>query len=143
MLLPTQLETQDSTLFSADTGRVASYAASSYIWLGQPKQAVPYAKEAIVFYSKANPEERSPTREAIARLDLAMSYVELGAPDDAAQEVDTALTSERLTGSVVSRLGDLSTTMNRKYPLLDVTRAVHQHSLVMTSNLSQPALLGS
>ncbi|MGH4006784.1 MAG: tetratricopeptide repeat protein [Pseudonocardiaceae bacterium] len=136
-----QLETQNSTLFSADTGRVASYAASSYIWLGQPKQAVPYAKEAIVFYRNASPEERSPTREAIARLDLALAYVELGAPDDAAQEVDTALASERLTGSVVSRLGDLSTTMNRKYPLLGVTRAVHQHSLVMAANLSRPALL--
>jgi hypothetical protein len=42
-----QLTTQDPTLFSADTGRLASYAASSYIWLGQPNQAVRYAKEAI------------------------------------------------------------------------------------------------
>ncbi len=135
-----QLETQDSTLFSVDTGRVASYAASSYIWLGQPKQAVPYAKEAIVFYGNASPEERSPTREAIARLDLALAYVELGAPDDAAQEVDTALASERLTGSVVSRLGDLETTMNRKYPQLDLTRTVHQRNLLLTANLSRPAL---
>jgi tetratricopeptide (TPR) repeat protein len=135
-----QLKTQDSTLFSADTGRVTSYAASSYIWLGQPKQAVPYAKEAIAFYGNASPEERSPTREAIARLDLALAYVELGAPDDAAQEIDTALASERLTGSVASRLGDLAATMNRKYPQLDVTRVVHKHNLVLAANLSQPAL---
>ncbi len=135
-----QLTTQDSTLFSADNGRVTSYAASSYIWLGQPKQAVPYAKEAIVFYGNASPEERSPTREAIARLDLALAYVELGVPDDAAQEVHTALASERLTGSVMSRLGDLATTINRKYPQLDVTRAVNQHNRVLTTALNRPAL---
>lgn len=135
-----QLTTQDSSLFSADTGRVASYAASSYIWLGQPSQAVPYAKEAIVFYGNASPEERSPTREAIVRLDLALAYVELGALDDGAQEVDTALASERLIGSVVSRLGDLEATMNRKYPTLDVTRAVHNHRLALAASLSRPAL---
>lgn len=135
-----QLGTRDSTLFSVDTGRVASYAASSYIWLGQPKKAVPYAKEAIVFYGNVSPEERSPTREAIARLDLALAYVELGTPDDAAHEVHTALKSERLTGSVVSRLGDLAHTMNRKYPQLDVTRAVHKQNLVLAANLSRPGL---
>lgn len=56
------------------------------------------------------------------------------------QEVDVALASERLTGSVVSRLGDLAITMNRKYPQLDVTRTVHQHSLVLAPNLSRSAL---
>ncbi|MGH3922551.1 MAG: tetratricopeptide repeat protein [Pseudonocardiaceae bacterium] len=135
-----EVETQDSTLFSVDTGRVASYAASSYIWLGQPQQAAPYAKEAIAFYSNVSPEERSPTREAIARLDLALAYVALGAPEDAAREIDMALASERLTGSVVSRLGDLATMMNRKYPQLDVTRAVHDHSLILATTLSRPAL---
>lgn len=30
--------------------------------------------------------------------------------------------------------------MNRKYPQFDVTRAVHQHSLVLAANLSRPAL---
>ncbi|MGH3904370.1 MAG: hypothetical protein ACRDTE_09295, partial [Pseudonocardiaceae bacterium] len=135
-----QLDTHGSDLFSADTGRTASYAASSYIWLGQPKQAVPYAKEAIVFYRNASPEDRSPTREAIARLDLALAYVELGTPDEAAHEVHTALNSERVTGSVLSRLGDLAHTMNQKYPELDVTRAVHRHSLVLATNLSRPGL---
>ncbi|MGH3475950.1 MAG: hypothetical protein ACRDRY_09525 [Pseudonocardiaceae bacterium] len=101
---------------------------------------MPHAKEAIVFYRNASPEERSPTREAIARLDLASAYIELGSPDDAAQEIDTALVSERLTGSVVSRLGDLAVTMNRKYPELDVTRAVQNHRLALAVNLSRPAL---
>ena len=134
------LDGHGSGLFSADAGRVASYAASSYIWLGQPKRAVPYAKEAIVFYGEVSPEERSPTREAISRLDLALAFVELGAPDDAASVVDKALGSERLTGSVASRLGDLADLMTRKYPTLDVTRTVHEHSLALAASLSRPAL---
>ena len=119
---------------------MACYTASSYVWLGRPAEAALHAKKAIAFYGEAGPEARCPTREAIARLDLAMAHIELGTPDDAAQEIHTALNSERLTGSVVSRLGRLATTMNRKYPQLDITRAVHNHSLVLANNLSRPAL---
>jgi tetratricopeptide (TPR) repeat protein len=135
-----RLDEPSTGLFAVDAGRVACYTASSYIWLGRPAEAVPHAKEAIAFYRDVSPEARCPTREAIAHLDLAMAQVELGAPDDATQEIHTALNSERLTGSVVSRLGHLSTTMNRKYPQLDVTRVVHHHSLALAGNLNRPAL---
>jgi hypothetical protein len=135
-----RLDAQGSELFSADAGRLASYAASSFIWLSQPKQAVPYAKEAIAFYGNASPAERSPTREAIARLDLALAYVDLDAPDHAADELDTALASDRLTGAVLSRLGDLATAMNRRYPALDVTRAVHEQSRILAASFTRPGL---
>ncbi|MBV9141117.1 MAG: hypothetical protein JO115_09385 [Pseudonocardiales bacterium] len=135
-----QLTTQDDPLVATNAGRVAAYAASSYLWLGQPSQALPYAKEALAFYGNAGPEKRSPTREASARLDLALAYVELGAPEDAAQEVDTALASKRLTNSVLSHLTDLATAMNRKYPALDITRTVHNHRLTLAASLNHPAL---
>ena len=135
-----QLDARGSDLFSVDAGRLASYAASSYIWLGQPQQAVPYAKDAIVFYGEVNPEERSPTREAISRLDLALALVHLDSPDDAASEAHGALASERLTGAVVSRLSDLADTMKRKYPTLDVTSAVHEQRLVLVTSFSPPGL---
>lgn len=135
-----ELDAQGSDLFSADTGRLASYAASSFIWLGQPKQAVPYAKEAIAFYGQTSPAERSPTREAISRLDLALAYVELDAPDYAAHEVEAALASDRLTGSVASRLGDLADTMNRRYPTLDVTRTVHEQNHILAASFARPGL---
>jgi tetratricopeptide (TPR) repeat protein len=138
-----RLDAPSSGLFAVDPGRVACYTASSYIWLGRPAEAVPHAKEAIAFYGEVGPEGRCPTREAIARLDLAMAHVELGTPDDAAQEIHTALNSERLTGSVVSRLGRLADMMNRKYPQLDVTRVVHDHSLALAGNFSRPALPSS
>lgn len=135
-----RLTAPGSGLFAVDAGRVACYTASSYVLLKRPTEAVPHAKEAIAFYREVGPEGRCPTREAIARLDLALAHIELGAPDDAAQEIHTALNSERLTGSVVSRLGRLADTMNRKYPQLDITRAVHNHRLALAGNFSQPAL---
>lgn len=111
-----QLDHQGAGLFSVDSGRLASYAASSYIWLGQPDRAVPYAEDAIDFYSSARPAERSPTREAISRLDLALAYAALGKPDGVAAQTERALSSERITGSVMSRLGELTTHMQRAYP---------------------------
>ncbi|MGH3870789.1 MAG: hypothetical protein ACRDSR_04615 [Pseudonocardiaceae bacterium] len=134
-----RLAAPGSGLFAVDAGRVACYSASSYVLLRRPTEAVPHAREAIAFYREVGPERRCPTREAIARLDLASAHIELGAPDDAAQEIHTALNSERLTGSVVSRLGRLADSMNRKYPQLDITRAVHNHHLALTANFSQPA----
>lgn len=119
-----RLDHQSSGLFSADSGRLASYAASSYIWLGHPGRAVPYAQEAITFYRDAGLSERSPTREAISRLDLALAHAELGQLDDAAEQIEHALRSERITGSVLSRLGDLVVCMQRRYPQLGTTEGL-------------------
>jgi tetratricopeptide (TPR) repeat protein len=129
-----QLDHQSSGLFSADCGRLASYATSSYIWLGQPSRAIPYAKEAITFYQDIILPERVPTREAIARLDLALAHAELGQPDDAAEHIEQALSSERITGSVLSRLGDLMMYMQHQYPQLGTTKELaDRHSKMVAS----------
>jgi tetratricopeptide (TPR) repeat protein len=131
-----QLDCQSSELFSTDSGRLASYAASSYIWLGQPGRAVPYAIEAITFYRDVGVSKRSPTREAISRLDLALAHVELGQPDDAAEQIEHALSSERITGSVLSRLGDLTVRMQHKYPQLETTRKLAERQRGMATRLN-------
>lgn len=131
-----QLDRQSSGLFSADSGRLASYAASSYIWLGQPDRAVPYAKEAITFYRGVDLSERSPTREAISRLDLALAHAELGQPDDAAEQIEHALSSERITGSVLSRLGDLMVRMQHRYPQLGTTKELADRHRAMAAILN-------
>ncbi|MGH3622194.1 MAG: helix-turn-helix domain-containing protein [Sciscionella sp.] len=135
-----QLDHQGAGLFSVDSGRLASYAASSYIWLGQPDRAVPYAEDAIDFYSSACPAERSPTREAISRLDLALAYAGLRQTDGVAAQTERALSSERITGSVVSRLGDLTTHMQRTYPQLSTTKDLTERHRELTIALSRPAL---
>jgi transcriptional regulator with XRE-family HTH domain/tetratricopeptide (TPR) repeat protein len=133
-----QLERQSSRLFSADWGRLASYAASSYIWLDRPDRAVSYAHEAISFYSSVSPAERSPTREAIARLDLALAHTELGQPDGAIEQIEHALSSERITRSVLSRLGDLAGRLQQQYPQLGMTKDVVERYCGMTTKLNRP-----
>jgi tetratricopeptide (TPR) repeat protein/transcriptional regulator with XRE-family HTH domain len=131
-----QLDHQNSGLFAVDFGRLAGYAASSYIWLGQPDRAVPYAKEAIAFYRDIGLSGRSPTREAIARLDLARAHAELGQPDDAVEQIEQALSSERITGPVLRRLGDLTVCMQHKYPQLGTTKELSDRHSEMAANLS-------
>jgi transcriptional regulator with XRE-family HTH domain len=102
-------------LFCADAGRVASYAATSSIWLDHPDQAANYARQAIDFYQHAEPAQRSPTREAIAWLDLGIAHAERGSADAAVDVAESALTTPRLTGSVLARAGDLDAVLDRRF----------------------------
>jgi hypothetical protein len=136
-----QLDCHGSGLFSADSGRLASYAASSYIWLGQPGRTVPYAIEAIAFYGDVGLSERSPTREAISRLDLALAHAQLGYLDDAAEQIERALSVERITGSVLSRLGDLMVCMQHNYPHLETTKELVDRHRGMTAKLNRLEVL--
>ena len=131
---------QGSGLFSFNSGRLASYAASSYIWLDQPDRATPYAQETIFFCRDVGLSEREPTREAIARLDLALAHAERGQPDEATEQIVQALSSERITGSVRSRLGDLTVCMQRKYPQLGTTKELVDRYSGMAASLSRPEL---
>ncbi len=135
-----QLDHQGSGLFSVDAGRLAGYAASSYMSLGQPHRAMPYAQEALAFYRGVDLSDRSPTREAIARLDLALAHVALGQPDDAAEQIAQALSSERITAAVVKGLGGLKVCMQRKYPQLGMTKELVDRHGEMVARLSHPEL---
>ena len=106
----------------------------------QPGKAVPYAQEALAFYRDAAPSERSPTREAISRLDLALAHAELGHPDDAAEQIERALSSERITGSILSRLGDLMVRMRHKYPQLGTTKTLADQYKTMAARLERREL---
>ncbi|HET9254855.1 MAG TPA: hypothetical protein VFO16_06590 [Pseudonocardiaceae bacterium] len=116
-----QLGHTSTGLFPANSGMLTLYTADSYIWLGRPDRAMPYAEETISFCQDLSLSEREPTREALARLDLALAHTELGQPDDAAEQIEHALSSERITGSVLSRLGDLVVCMQHRYPELGMT----------------------
>ncbi len=127
-----QLPSPGSGLFSADAGRIASYAATSSIWLRRPDDAVRYASDALDFYAAADPAERSPTREAIARLDLGLALIAMKTPDGAAEEALTALNSERITEAVLTRAGEVDAALQRRYPRLSATREVHERYLNLT-----------
>lgn len=105
-----------SGLFSADAGRIASYAATSSIWLRRPELAVSYAREALSFYDQVNPQQRSPTRQAISRLDLGLALVHLKGPDEATEEATRALDTERVTRTVLARAADVDAALRHQYP---------------------------
>jgi hypothetical protein len=127
-----QLPNQGSGLFSADAGRIASYAATASIWLRRPEDAVRYASDALDFYAGVDSANRSPTRAAISRLDLGLALIATNAPDGAAEEALTALNSERITEAVLTRAGEVDAALQRSYPRLTATREVHERYLSLT-----------
>ncbi len=75
--------------FATDTGVLASYAmtaypASCYVWLGDYRQAQADGRVALAAHQAAPDGSRSPTPEAIARIDLAIAVTALGEPDEGA-----------------------------------------------------------
>ncbi|MFD5506832.1 XRE family transcriptional regulator [Streptomyces sp. NPDC127051] len=95
---------------------LTSYPATSYIWLGQAEQARQHAEQALAAYEAAPAASRSPSREAIARIDMALAHALLGDPDDAVALGHQALDSARVVDSVRHRAGDLTSYLTRRYP---------------------------
>ncbi|MEU0660705.1 tetratricopeptide repeat protein [Streptomyces lavendulocolor] len=95
---------------------LTSYPATSYVWLGQAEEARQHAERALTTYEAAPAASRSPSREAIARIDLALAHALLGDPDDAVALGHQALDSARVVDSVRHRAGDLTSFLTRRYP---------------------------
>lgn len=95
---------------------LTSYPATSCVWLGQAEAARRHAEHALATYQAAPAVSRSPSREAIARIDLALALAQLGGPDDAIALGHQALGSPRVVDSVLGRAGDLTTFLARRYP---------------------------
>ena len=95
-----------------DTGPLAAYAmtaytASSLIWLGDFEPARTHAERAVKAHQDTPDGKRSPSREAIARLDLGIALAKLGAVDEAVATGMAALNSPRVVASVRARAADL------------------------------------
>ncbi len=95
---------------------LTSYSATSFIWLGQAEQARQYAEQALATYESAPEASRSPSREAIARIDLALAHALLGDSDAAVALGHQALDSTRVVDSVRHRAGDLTAFLARRHP---------------------------
>jgi len=117
--------------FTVDTRILADYAltgfsASSYIWLGDFEEAKRCAQQAVIVHEAAPPQSRSPSREAVARIDLGIAMAELGAPDEAIGQGTLALASPRVVDSVLSRAADLDTVLTGRYPRLPAAQEFHE-----------------
>ncbi|MGK5533313.1 helix-turn-helix domain-containing protein [Streptomyces sp. URMC 129] len=124
--------------FGTDPLPLADYALTSYpatacVWLGQAEQARQYAEDALEAYQSAAEASRSPSREAIARIDLALALAQLGSPDDAVALGHQALDSARLVGSVLGRAGDLVSFLARRYPSQGPVQELRERLAVTTA----------
>ncbi|MER6524521.1 hypothetical protein [Streptomyces sp. NPDC001508] len=82
---------------------------------------------------------RSPSREAIARIDLALAHAQLGNPDDAVALGHQALDSARVVDSVRHRAGDLSSFLTRRYPRQAAVEGLRER-LAAADAATRPAL---
>jgi transcriptional regulator with XRE-family HTH domain len=128
---------------AVDTGMLASYAmtaypASCYVWLGDFAKARSYGEQAVAVHMSAPAASRSPSREAIARIDLGIALAGLGIPDEAAALGRQALASPRVVDSVRARAGDLDVLLMARYPDQEDARAFHEDYL--TAAMRQPAI---
>ncbi|WP_157430711.1 tetratricopeptide repeat protein [Actinomadura macra] len=122
--------------FTVDTGNLAalamtSYPASAYIWLGDAvrgdfAKARKHAQAAIDEQEGLPESARSPSREAIARVDLGIALAELGEPEEAAAMGRRALGTPRLVDSVRSRAGDLDRALAARHPEVPAVRDFHE-----------------
>jgi transcriptional regulator with XRE-family HTH domain len=117
--------------FTIDTGTLASYAmtaypASAYAWLGDFRAARDHGEAALAVHESAPPASRSPSREAIARLDVATALAQLGTPDEAVVLGSQALTSTRVVTSVLLRACNLNKVLVNRYPNLACVREFHE-----------------
>jgi tetratricopeptide (TPR) repeat protein len=116
--------------FVVDTGPLASYAVTSYpasasVWLSNFEEAKMRAEAALKVHGAVPAESRCPSREAIARIDLAIALAELGDGEEAVEQGHKALSSTRVVDSVLRRAADLDTVLAACYPCMPEARTFH------------------
>jgi hypothetical protein len=135
-----RLPSRSPRRFVVDTGTLASYAVTAYpasasIWLANFPKAKARAEEALRMHQSVPAEGRCPSREAIARIDLAIALSELGAAEEAVDQGRLALHCPRVVDSVLRRAGDLDTVLRARYPSLPDARDFHEQYREATRSL--------
>ncbi|UGY94245.1 hypothetical protein [Streptomyces gobiensis] len=111
-----RLPAHGAGLFGADAVRLSSYDASSHLWLGDPARAHRAAEQATAQYREVPHGKQSPTRMAIAQIDLGAARAALGEIDGAIESGRAAVRCERLVGSIATRATELCAALMRMAP---------------------------
>jgi tetratricopeptide (TPR) repeat protein len=101
---------------------LAGYRASAYLWLEDFEKAKVGAEEAVALHDAIPVEVRSPSRQAIARLDLGIALAGLGSPDEAVGQGRLALGSPRVVEAVLFKARCLNAALTARYPDLPEVR---------------------
>jgi len=137
-----RLPVRPTRRFSVDNGMLASHAvtahpASSCIWLADYKHAETHARAALGVQESAAAVDRSPTREAIARIDLSIALAHLGSLDEATAHGTQALSSVRVTDTVLSRAVELDRALMTCFPQEMITQSFHEQYLQTTRQANE------
>ncbi|MGH3698100.1 MAG: hypothetical protein ACRDQY_01240 [Pseudonocardiaceae bacterium] len=124
----------DNDIFASHA--IVTRTASSYVWLGDYKQAETQARTALAAGESAPPVGRSPIREAISRIDLSIALTHLGSLDEATAHGSQALSLERIDDRVLSRAGELDTSLMTRFPREAIARSFHEQYRQLTRQAS-------
>ncbi|MGH3886220.1 MAG: helix-turn-helix domain-containing protein [Pseudonocardiaceae bacterium] len=105
---------------------IASRITSSCIWLADYKQAETHARAALAVYESTAPADRSPIRQAVARIDLGIALVHIGSLDESAAHGGQALSSTRVTDTVLSRAAELDRALMTCFPQEAIAQSFHE-----------------
>ncbi|MGH8904022.1 MAG: hypothetical protein ACRDYA_20675, partial [Egibacteraceae bacterium] len=140
-----RLPAQAPTHFGLDSGLFAAYAVTSYpasacIHLSLPEQARRHATDALALLIAAPEKDRSPGREGIARLDLALALIPLGSPDEACGLGRQVLSSGQVVFPVRARALELDAVLQRDHADLPEAQELHERCRLLAPP-SPPALV--
>jgi transcriptional regulator with XRE-family HTH domain len=115
-------EAKAHTIFGFEETYLPFYAGTCYLWLHDPAKTQEHTSLVITSYETATGAERSPGDQALARIDLATSYLQQREVEEACRVGSTALDiySEFPIESVARRSHELGSTLE---PWTDVPAA--------------------
>jgi tetratricopeptide (TPR) repeat protein len=100
-------EKASHSIFSFDRPYLPFYAGTSYVWLGKPERAQRYAQEAVSLCDASAADW--PVARALARVDLALAFMQQKEPDRACAVASEALEiyAARPVDLIIRRTGEL------------------------------------
>jgi hypothetical protein len=90
------------------------------------KQAETHARAALAVYESTAPVDRCPSREAVAHIDLGIALAYLGSLDEATAHGSQALSSARVTDTVLTRAGELDWALMTCFPQEAIAQSFHE-----------------
>jgi len=113
----------DGAWWSCGPGDLELYTGISLLWLGQPGDAAPYARQAIVCYQAAPVPFQYPSNQAQSQVNVAICMVHQGHPEEGVRLATDALGLTRgATKPCLQQAGELLTALRLRHGDLAATR---------------------
>ncbi len=128
-----------------DAPKLSFYAATCYVWLGEPERAAEHAREVLLRCKDQDGTSPWPGRLAVTNVDLALIAFQRGDLDEACQRGLDALdlNSERLFATALGRFRELDGALRRYHATVSAVRDLHERIAVahaaLPASTSEPS----